>query len=81
MAVVEAQPTKMSVVTRKRRSTRRLGIVVTQIGILAAILALWQFAVTDASLPYFSRPSLIAAKLYELLSHHDIYRQDRKSVV
>jgi NitT/TauT family transport system permease protein len=73
MSVVEAQPTKIAAVARKRRSSR-LGIVVTQVGILAAILALWQFAVTDASLPYFSRPSLIAAKLYELLTHQDIYR-------
>src|SRR6516225_1684038 len=71
MAVFEAQPTKITPVVRKRR---RLGVVLTQIGILAAILALWQFAVTDASLPYFSRPSLIAAKLYELLTHQDIYR-------
>ena len=73
MAVVEAQPTKITAVVRKRRFSR-FGVVLTQIGILAAILALWQFAVTDALLPYFSRPSLIAAKLYELLTHHDIYR-------
>ena len=73
MAVAEAQPTKINAVMRKRRFNR-LGVVLTQIGILAAILALWQFAVTDASLPYFSRPSLIAVKLYELLTHQDIYR-------
>ncbi|HVI12216.1 MAG TPA: ABC transporter permease [Pseudolabrys sp.] len=73
MAVVEAQPTKITAVVRKRRFSR-LGVVLTQVGILAAILTVWQFAVTDASLPYFSRPSLIAAKLYELLTHHDIYR-------
>ena len=71
MAVFEAQPTKITPVVRKRR---RLGVVLTQIGILAAILAAWQLAVTDALLPYFSRPSLIAAKLYELLTHQDIYR-------
>ena len=34
----------------------------------------WQLAVTDASLPYFSRPTLVLAKLYELLTHRDIYR-------
>jgi len=73
MAVVEAQPTKITAVVRKRRFSRP-GVVLTQVGILAAILTVWQFAVTDASLPYFSRPSLIAAKLYELLTHHDIYR-------
>jgi len=73
MTVVEAQPTEITAAVRKRRFNR-LGVVFTQIGILAAILALWQFAVTDALLPYFSRPSLIAAKLYELLTHQDIYR-------
>jgi NitT/TauT family transport system permease protein len=73
MAVVEAQPTKITAVMRKRRFSH-LGVVLTQLGILAAILGLWQFAVTDALLPYFSRPSLIAAKLYELLTHQDIYR-------
>jgi len=73
MAVVEAQPTKITAVMRKRRFSR-LAVVLTQLGILAAILGFWQFAVTDALLPYFSRPSLIAAKLYELLTHQDIYR-------
>ena len=73
MAVVEAQPTEITAAVRKRRFNR-LGVVLTQVGILAAILAVWQFAVTDALLPYFSRPSLIAAKLYELLTHQDIYR-------
>jgi NitT/TauT family transport system permease protein len=73
MAVVEAQPTEISAAVRKRRFSR-LGVVLTQLGILAAILGLWQFAVTDALLPYFSRPSLIAAKLYGLLTHQDIYR-------
>lgn len=73
MAVVETQPTKITAIMRKRRFSR-LAVVLTQLGILAAILGLWQFAVTDALLPYFSRPSLIAAKLYELLTHQDIYR-------
>jgi len=73
MAVVEAQPTEITAAVRKRRFNR-LGVVLTQVGILAAILAVWQFAVTDALLPYFSRPSLIAAKLFELLTHQDIYR-------
>jgi NitT/TauT family transport system permease protein len=37
-------------------------------------LGVWQFAVTDSSLPYFSRPTIVAAKLYELLSQATIYR-------
>jgi NitT/TauT family transport system permease protein len=73
MGVAEAQPTKVGVVSRKRGSSR-LGIVSTQVGLLVAILALWQFGVSDASLPYFSRPTLVLAKLFELLGQHDIYR-------
>jgi NitT/TauT family transport system permease protein len=47
---------------------------VTQVGILVAILAGWQLGVTDASLPYFSRPAIVIAKLFELLSDPLIYR-------
>src|SRR5262245_61489398 len=73
MAVAETQPTKVAGVSPRRRSSRP-GILAVQIGILVAILGVWQFAVSDASLPYFSRPTLVAAKLYELLSQPTIYR-------
>lgn len=55
-------------------ASRRLGILATQIGILVVILGGWQFAVTDETLPYFSRPTIVAAKLFELLSQPTIYR-------
>jgi NitT/TauT family transport system permease protein len=45
----------------------------TQIGILIVLLASWQFGVSDASLPYFSRPTLIAARLFELYWGGEIY--------
>jgi NitT/TauT family transport system permease protein len=73
MVTVEAQPTEIATSRRKRRSGQ-LGIVAVQVGILIVLLALWQFLVTPESLPYFSRPTLIAAKLWELLRHGDIYR-------
>jgi NitT/TauT family transport system permease protein len=73
MGVAETQPTKIAGASSRRRSSR-LAIIATQIGILIAILGLWQFAVTDSSVPYFSRPSIVAAKLYELLSQSNIYR-------
>ena len=73
MAALEAQPTQITASRRKRKSNR-LGILATQIGILVALLVLWQFMVTDSSLPYFSRPSLIVAKLHDLLIHNEIYR-------
>jgi NitT/TauT family transport system permease protein len=73
MSAVEVQATKATTAVNKPYSNR-LGIIATQVTILVIILAAWQFGVTDASLPYFSRPSLVAAKLYELLTHQDIYR-------
>jgi NitT/TauT family transport system permease protein len=73
MSVAEAQADNPTAMTRKRRSNRA-GILATQLGILVLILGSWQFAVTDAMLPYFSRPTLVAAKLVELLSQPVIYR-------
>jgi NitT/TauT family transport system permease protein len=73
MSAVEVQPPKANAAARKPHSIRP-GIIATQVTILVIILATWQFGVTDASLPYFSRPSLVVAKLYELLTHQDVYR-------
>jgi NitT/TauT family transport system permease protein len=72
MSAVEVQAKATTAVNKPY--SNRLGIIATQVTILVIILAAWQFGVTDASLPYFSRPSLVAAKLYELLTHQDIYR-------
>jgi NitT/TauT family transport system permease protein len=73
MTAVETRKTT-STGSRRKRRTGRLNIVVLQLSILVVLLLSWQFAVTDATLPYFSRPNLVAARLYDLLSHHDIYR-------
>ena len=73
MTAVEARKTASAGSRRKRRAGR-LDIIILQLSILVVLLLSWQFAVTDATLPYFSRPSLVAARLYDLLSHHDIYR-------
>ncbi|MEA2980852.1 MAG: sulfonate transport system permease protein [Alphaproteobacteria bacterium] len=58
----------------RKRKPWRAGLLLTQIGILVVLLSIWQFAVSDASLPYFSRPTVVMAKLYELLTHGEIYR-------
>src|ERR1700739_2619513 len=63
-----------TVTARRKRLTSNIGIASVQIGLLVAILMLWQFLVTTASLLYFSRPTIIISKLYQLLSHRDIYR-------
>lgn len=73
MSVAAAQPARTGPAVRKRRP-RRGGILLTQIGVLIAILSFWQFAVTDEMLPYFSRPDVVVVYLYELLSQGAIYR-------
>lgn len=73
MSAVETPGTNIAAAGRRRRN-RRFGIIATQLAILIVLLCLWEFGVSSATLPYFSRPSLVAAKLYDLLSHHDIYR-------
>ena len=73
MSVAEAPSNEVRPAPRRRRPGRG-GVLFTQVGILIVLLACWQFGVTEESLPYFSRPTLVIAKLYELLSHGDIYR-------
>jgi NitT/TauT family transport system permease protein len=73
MSVADTQADKTATAPR-RRSSGWLGILATQIGIAALILGTWQFAVSDATLPYFSRPTVVVAKLFELLSQPQIYR-------
>src|SRR5436190_2956434 len=73
MSVADAQADKTVSMARKRQ-WNRLGIVATQIGILVLILGSWQLAVTEATLPYFSRPTIVVAKLFELLGQPTIYR-------
>jgi sulfonate transport system permease protein len=73
MATIEAQGIGITASGRRRRSSRT-GIVAVQVGILVVLLLLWQFLVSPAMLPYFSRPTLIGAKLWELFTHHQIYR-------
>ena len=73
MNVAVTRPARTGARARKLWS-RRLGILFTQLGLLVSLLSVWQFAVSDAGLPYFSRPTVVLAKLYELLSHGEIYR-------
>lgn len=73
MSAVETQGAKFTG-ARRKRSLAGLGIFAVQLLILIALLLAWQLGVSDAALPYFSRPTLVAARLYDLLTHHDIYR-------
>ncbi len=82
MAVAELKRADESVAKpRKRSRSRRFALLATQLGILIALLAAWQFGVSDEALPYFSRPSLVAVKLYSLFSSGEIYRHIRVTLV
>ncbi len=80
MTTSELQPDKISTRVSKRRKNR-LALLITQLGILIALLAVWQFSVSEASLPYFSRPSIVLRKLFEILTHPEIYRHVRVTLV
>jgi NitT/TauT family transport system permease protein len=57
-----------------KRPWSRGSIFATQVGILVAILAGWQYGVSEAGLPYFSRPTIVIATLFDLLTGQAIYR-------
>jgi len=80
MDAVDAQMTRSEGTVGRIRSNR-FGIIATQLAVLVALLLVWQLGVTDASLPYFSRPSLVVAKLYELLTRADIYRHMQVTLI
>jgi sulfonate transport system permease protein len=55
---------------------RRAGLLLAQLGLVAALLMLWQVTVSDRNVAFFSRPSIVWGKLVELALdpdfHHDI---------
>ena len=53
---------------------RRAGLVLAQLCLVAALLALWQFGVSDRNVAFFSRPSIVGAKLVELALDPDFHR-------
>jgi NitT/TauT family transport system permease protein len=73
MTAVDAQSAKFTGTRRQRRHSG-LGTAAAQLIILIVLLVSWQLGVSDAALPYFSRPTLVGARLYDLLTHHNIYR-------
>lgn len=84
MALAELKPQTAAATTsisRRRRRRRSKVLLATQLSILIVLLALWQFGVSDQELPYFSRPSLVAAKLYQLFASGEIYRHIRVTLL
>jgi NitT/TauT family transport system permease protein len=55
---------------------RRALLLIVQLSLVAAFLVFWQAAVSERNVAFFSRPSLVGAKLVELALdpdfHHDI---------
>jgi NitT/TauT family transport system permease protein len=55
------------------KSRSELWLIPVQIGILIGILVLWQVSVSSKNLMFFSRPTLVAERLYELFVNGEIY--------
>ena len=53
------------------RDWRRSRLLLAQLSLVVAFLAFWQLGVSDRNLAFFSRPSIVAAKLVELLFDPD----------
>ena len=51
-----------------------LWLIPVQVGILVGLLVLWQVSVSQKNLMFFSRPTLVAQRLYELFVGGEIYR-------
>src|SRR6185437_408256 len=64
---------KAQILPRTRRRSE-IWLIPAQIGILAALLVLWQVSVSSQNLMFFSRPTLVAQRLYELFVGGEIYR-------
>jgi NitT/TauT family transport system permease protein len=64
---------KAQILPRTRRRSE-IWLIPAQIGILAALLVLWQVSVSTQNLMFFSRPTLVAQRLYELFVGGEIYR-------
>jgi NitT/TauT family transport system permease protein len=71
----------MSASTAWRRGIGKWGrqralLLIAQLGLVAGLLVLWQVAVSDRNVAFFSRPLIVASKLAELSLdpdfHHDI---------
>ena len=51
----------------------RTAVVLTRLGILVLILGAWEFGVHGQNVTFFSKPSLVAQQLIELLGSGQIY--------
>lgn len=70
----------MATVEQKSQSLPRswqrgeIWLIPLQIGILLGVLLIWQVSVSQQNLMFFSRPTLVAQRLYELFVGGEIYR-------
>jgi NitT/TauT family transport system permease protein len=60
--------------SRPRKRRNELWLIPLQVGIFVALLVLWQVSVSAKNLMFFSRPTLVAERLYELFVGGEIYR-------
>src|ERR1700761_2054671 len=53
---------------------RRAGLIAAQLGIVVALLLLWQFGVSEKNVPFFSRPLIVWDKIVELAVDPSFHR-------
>ena len=74
MSVTELQRSERIAGRRLPNLSRGVLIVGLRVAILVVLLAAWEFGVSTNNLPYFSRPSLVAAKLFAIFADGSILR-------
>jgi len=62
---------------RARRRLPRLGLYAARLGILTALLLAWELGVSQADLAFFSRPSIVFARVAELVTEASFYADVR----
>lgn len=77
MAVIDTGVGARSAALARKRRHARLGLFAGRLAILVAILAIWEFGVSDRNLPFFSRPSIVFQRVTELVVDPSFYADVR----
>lgn len=77
MAVIDTGVGARSAALARKRRQARLGLFAGRLAILVAILAIWEFGVSDRNLPFFSRPSIVFQRVTELVVDPSFYADVR----
>jgi len=77
MASIDAGLDGAPVARPRGRRKLRLGLYAARLGILTVLLAAWEYGVSQADLAFFSRPSIVFARVAELVTEASFYANVR----